>query len=237
MPWCPNCKTEYQDGYTVCSDCGSTLVESLEQAAAEEAAEYIRNAAASFPDDTGFETEEIQETQEETLPEGKELLHDKTHHGVYEGASDKAENFKSGAYTLLTAGIVGLVVVGLLACDLLPIHLTLFSKVATCLVMGTMFIAFIVMGASSYKSYRKHATQAVAESQLKEELVKYCQERLNRELIDQTASVLETESDETAYFKRSAAMKQLISENFLNLDEEYLDHFIDEMYGQIYPNE
>lgn len=69
MPWCPNCKTEYQDGYTVCSDCGSTLVESLEQAAAEEAAEYIRDAAASFPDDTGFETEEIQEAQEETLPE------------------------------------------------------------------------------------------------------------------------------------------------------------------------
>ena len=231
MPWCPNCKTEYQDGYTVCSDCGSTLVESLEQAAAEEAAEYIRDAAASFPDDTGFETEEIQEVQEETLPE------DKTRHGVYEGASDKAENFKSSAYTLLTAGVIGLVAVGLLACDLLPVHLTLFSKVATCLVMGTMFIAFIVMGASSYKSYKKHATQAVAESQLKEELVKYCQERLNRELIDQTASVLETESDETAYFKRSAAMKQLISENFLNLDEEYLDHFIDEMYGQIYPNE
>lgn len=58
MPWCPNCKTEYQDGYTVCSDCGSTLVESLEQAATEDAAEYIRDAAASFPDDTGFETEE-----------------------------------------------------------------------------------------------------------------------------------------------------------------------------------
>ena len=54
MPWCPNCKTEYQDGYTVCSDCGSTLVESLEQAATEEAAEYIRDAAASFPDDKGF---------------------------------------------------------------------------------------------------------------------------------------------------------------------------------------
>ena len=73
MPWCPNCKTEYQDGYTVCSDCGSTLVESLEQAAAEEAAEYIRDAAASFPDDTGFETEEIQEAQEETLPECLEV--------------------------------------------------------------------------------------------------------------------------------------------------------------------
>ena len=46
MPWCPNCKTEYQDGYTVCSDCGSTLVESLEQAAAEEAAEWLRSHTA-----------------------------------------------------------------------------------------------------------------------------------------------------------------------------------------------
>jgi thiol-disulfide isomerase/thioredoxin len=30
MPWCPNCKAEYQEGYTECSDCGIPLVESLE---------------------------------------------------------------------------------------------------------------------------------------------------------------------------------------------------------------
>jgi hypothetical protein len=30
MPWCPNCKAEYQDGFTVCSDCKIDLVESLE---------------------------------------------------------------------------------------------------------------------------------------------------------------------------------------------------------------
>ena len=173
MPWCPNCKTEYQDGYTVCSDCGSTLVESLEQAAAEEAAEYIRDAAASFPDDTGFETEEIQEAQEETLPEGKELLHDKTRHGVYEGASDKAENFKSGAYTLLTAGVIGLVV-------------RRFARMRSA--SGPMDAVFqsgdlsgdgndvhrIYRDGSKFlqRSDKKHATQAVAESQLKEELVK-----------------------------------------------------------------
>ncbi len=32
MPWCPNCKTEYQEGYTTCSDCGTDLVEDLKQA-------------------------------------------------------------------------------------------------------------------------------------------------------------------------------------------------------------
>ena len=31
MPWCPNCKNEYKAGYTVCADCGATLVESLEE--------------------------------------------------------------------------------------------------------------------------------------------------------------------------------------------------------------
>ncbi|MFZ3100622.1 MAG: DUF2007 domain-containing protein [Desulfitobacteriaceae bacterium] len=30
MPWCPKCKTEYRRGYNICSDCGSSLVETLE---------------------------------------------------------------------------------------------------------------------------------------------------------------------------------------------------------------
>ena len=30
MPWCPKCKNEYRDGFTVCNDCGTPLVASLE---------------------------------------------------------------------------------------------------------------------------------------------------------------------------------------------------------------
>ena len=29
MPWCPKCKNEYRDGFTVCTDCGTALVSSL----------------------------------------------------------------------------------------------------------------------------------------------------------------------------------------------------------------
>lgn len=29
MPWCPKCRNEYKDGYTVCSDCGCELVDEL----------------------------------------------------------------------------------------------------------------------------------------------------------------------------------------------------------------
>ena len=31
MPWCPVCKNEYKEGYTVCADCGAELVDSLDQ--------------------------------------------------------------------------------------------------------------------------------------------------------------------------------------------------------------
>lgn len=31
MPWCPKCKNEYKEGYTVCADCGLALVDSLEE--------------------------------------------------------------------------------------------------------------------------------------------------------------------------------------------------------------
>ncbi len=31
MPWCPVCKNEYQEGVTVCADCGAKLVEALSQ--------------------------------------------------------------------------------------------------------------------------------------------------------------------------------------------------------------
>lgn len=36
MPWCPKCKTEYREGFSVCADCGSQLVEELTEEAAEE---------------------------------------------------------------------------------------------------------------------------------------------------------------------------------------------------------
>ncbi|MDF2512619.1 MAG: hypothetical protein K0S04_2485 [Herbinix sp.] len=32
MPWCPNCKAEYQPGFTVCSDCKIELVEDIKEA-------------------------------------------------------------------------------------------------------------------------------------------------------------------------------------------------------------
>lgn len=154
--------------------------------------------------------------------------------GVFQEASQKAENFRSGAYTLLAVGVIGLIFVFLLATGILPLSMNTFSKVTTCIVMGGLFTVFIVMGISSFKSYEKQASEAVKESALKEELLRYCNENLSAAEMDGALGISEEEDGGEAYFKRCAEIKRRISENFLNLNEDYLDHFTDEVYGQIY---
>ena len=39
------------------------------------------------------------------------------------------------------------------------------------------------------------------------------------------------------YFKRTEKMRNLINEKFLNLDEAYLEHILDEIYSEIFEKE
>lgn len=48
MPWCPNCKMEYQDGFTVCSDCKTELVDELEKEG--ERLPFIQAAEKDIPE-------------------------------------------------------------------------------------------------------------------------------------------------------------------------------------------
>ena len=45
MSWCPKCKCEYREGFTICSDCGCELVEVLEP---EKEEQIIENDTEAF---------------------------------------------------------------------------------------------------------------------------------------------------------------------------------------------
>ena len=62
MPWCPNCKTEYQEGIEKCADCGSDLVDELPD---EEEVSEAEAAEAETAGTEGFEEGEV--TTEEDL--------------------------------------------------------------------------------------------------------------------------------------------------------------------------
>ncbi len=246
MPWCPKCKNEYKEGIETCSDCGCELVEAepLEEATLSdvEAAlqEMSEEEKAAFKETLKQVVEEA-ETAERIRPVAP-----------YQNSAAKAEDNKASAYMLLIFGVLGMVVVILGIAGILPIYLSGAGKYMAYGIMSALFLLFIVMGLVSMKSYRIFAKKAESENTLRSTIEKWCKENLTAENIDEAlfkdAKDGETVDggnvdDETAhseiaeeekYFKRTSYMKEKITEKFLNLDEAFLDNFVDEMYTGIY---
>ncbi len=61
MPWCPKCKTEYQEGIEKCADCGSDLVDELPEEEAAISEEELAEAEESAAEEVviGEDGEEI----------------------------------------------------------------------------------------------------------------------------------------------------------------------------------
>lgn len=241
MPWCPKCRNEYYEGFTVCADCGEQLVDELP---AENAAEV----------ETTFLTEEdkrrmvafsemLQENSEaeESEPEYIEMEEEAEEKpsykkGVYRNYAERAEDNKSSAATLLLVGSIGLLAIILAACNIIPIPINSTSKFMVYGVMGFMFVVFIVMGFVSSKNAKEYARKAASEADLTMEIQKWCKESLSADSLDE-GLFSEEEADfttEQKFFKRSEKLKKCISERFLNLDEEYLERFVDEHYQDIF---
>lgn len=178
----------------------------------------------------------MEETAEqETGEEAQEALEGaREPAGVYEDSGKKAEEFKSGAYTLLGVGVLGLAVLVLLILGVLPIRLNPTSQWMTCLVMGALFILFIVMGVQSMQSAKRLSEKGEKEASMKEKLEQYCRDNLQAAPIDEAAGVLDSDADEMRYFKRTERMKIQLADAFPDLDGGYLDHFVDEIYPQLF---
>lgn len=232
MPWCPRCKNEYKKGITNCSDCGLELVET----------ENLEALAASSVS-AGFSLPEIEETlkelSEEESADFSETLEEAAGFGKryvpYQNSAAKAEDNKASAYMLLVFGVAGMVAVVLGIMGILPLRLSGAGKYMTYGIMSALFLLFIVMGLVSMKSYRVFQKKAESENTLRSTIEKWCRDNFTREGIDEMVFGDNAENaEEEKYFKRISYMKEKITEKFLNLDEAFLDNFVDEMYTGIY---
>lgn len=227
MPWCPKCETEYRDGILVCADCGSSLVEEL--STAEQEVSEIQTLEEVFQNMSEEETIAFLEETRKEAEERRKCMDENP--GVYVESSKKAQEFKSGALSLLFVGGVGFLAVLLILFDIIPLNMNIFSKYLVLGVMGTLFVLFIVMGFMSIKSYKKFEIKASEEDHLTEQLSLWCKENLTPQIID---CGIEEEEEELRYFRRTEKMKEMISDKFMNLDTAFLDSFVDDLYQNIF---
>ena len=149
MAWCPKCKCEYVEGIEVCSDCGCSLVNDLEEAEREGQVEITPEMAMAFLQAMQQKGMDIPGQKEEAGTEEAEPV---KFYKPYINNEEKAEDNKASAYTLLLVGGVGLIFIVLMFLEVLPIRLTVSGKYMICGVMGVMFILFIVMGIVSMRN-------------------------------------------------------------------------------------
>lgn len=228
MPWCPKCKNEYYEGIKVCADCGCELVDSLEELEKVEQEEMVQEETE--------QDESVTEEEERALLERAKKAAEEASRGVYQNYEEKAADNKSSAYTLLAVGLAGLIVIILCFCDVIKLPLSESSRFMILGVLGAMFLFFIVMGVISMKNAEKYAKKAESEKELTKELEKWFVEYVTADKIDEGLFTEEEEnlSDEQKYFKRFDRMKALLSERFLNLNEGYMDRFLDRHYQDIF---
>ena len=181
--------------------------------------------------------------QEESFSQEQDALQEKytEHRGemkdyhAYQNSAARAEDNRSSAYTLLAVGSIGFVVILLMFLGVIPVYQNAgMTKYLVCGVMGAMFILFIVFGVVSMRSSKVLFSKAKAEDSLMTEMEKWCQTNLSPSKVDEGLFEDEELPEEQKYFKRTDKMKSMISDKFLNLDEAFLDHFIDEYYQKLY---
>lgn len=235
MPWCPVCKNEYKDGYTLCADCGAELVDFLEEDNKPSTIydqqvinETIIEAVSEDNDSNIDET--INSQEDKTVKESK------VSSKPFVKAKDRAENYKSSAFSLLLVGIAGIVFLCLAYFKIIPGSKLVNINPLFYIAMGTLFIVFLVMGIKSLKDARSIEDSISDEEDLNNRIYSYFSENINSKTIDAKAfaDLAAPITEEEKFFPRSNVIKGLIVENFGNLDEAYIAELTENIYSKTF---
>lgn len=127
-----------------------------------------------------------------------------------------------------------MICLGLSVFDIIPFKLTGSTGYMTYGVIGALFVLFIVMGFVSMRSSKVFEKEAESENTLKDTIETWCLENFNTYEIDVELFGGEDITEEEKYFRRISYMKFHICKQFVNLNEEFLDHILDEIYTVIF---
>lgn len=144
---------------------------------------------------------------------------------AYVKKEDQYKDLKSTAFTFFFVALLGIGVLILNAVGVLP----LFDGVMTYIVMGGLFIAFLYIGVTTYAKSQKVEKEISSENNLTQSIERWLNQNITKEHLD--AIDKESDNPEISFFKKIDHMKELILEEFGEVDEGYLDQLLEEYYN------
>lgn len=145
--------------------------------------------------------------------------------GAYEKKGEKSKEMKSTAITFFVFGILGL---GFVVLNILDV-IQYINGPLPYVVMTAMFLGFIAIGFNSLDRARKAAKDAIQEEETTSKITKWLDEQITAEtLVSMQDSSL---SEEANFIRIMEGIKALITDQFGQLDDAYLDYVTEEYYN------
>lgn len=235
MPFCPKCKYEFVDGIKKCNECGCDLVDSLDDITNESDEEIMDNENiinAELEDGNLGETYESLEDGNVPFDKEDEESRFMSYAKTYHKLSDKYEDVKSSAYTLILVGGVGLFVMILQWINVIKFPISSQTKWLFNSVLGGMFIIFLAAGIVSFMHAKKVKIEADIEDELINKINQFAKENITKEIIDK--EVPQDDPVEILFFNRAEVIKNILMHEFEDADEALIDELIENIYQSIY---
>ena len=146
--------------------------------------------------------------------------------------SDKYEDIKSSAATMLIVGGVGLVLMALIIAKVIVLPISAETSWLFYSVMGGVFIIFVIAGIVSFMHAKQVKIEAAEEDKLIDSINTWANDNLKITDLDQGLDL--SQPDEILFFSRAERIKKALMMEFENADEPLIDELIEQIFHTLY---
>lgn len=263
MPWCPKCRNEYREGFTICPDCNIQLVDELqeeeeyvllyqteEEEILKKITEYLDESNVTYKTDKKkallYDSDEkvdvyeinvpkkaLKEAQKALLSIAAEYESENGEEEIYHGSTVYVDS-KTKSSDYRSSGVMFIIMA------ILMITFALFDHFA-----GKNFfnnLSCIVIIAFSVCSLIIGIGSLIHSASMKKDIVEEensdneVKEYLSLNFSKEVLDKLTGEElpEELAYLNRYEKMKESVKLNFDKMDEDHIDSLIEDYYNSIY---
>lgn len=156
---------------------------------------------------------------------------------MYISNREKYEDTKSTGWTFTLVGGIGLIAVILMDIGVLPFQIADYMKIIFTVVMGGLFLIFLIIGIKSFLSLKQISQDADSQEEKSDEIVKWFHQEYADYIKNYKSEDMDMNNIDSLYFPRAEKISQLICLEYKNLSTDELDHLVERLYSEIFTEE
>lgn len=165
----------------------------------------------------------------------QETIHPEKKSTLYISKRIQYDDMKSTAYTFLFVGILGIAALVFIALGLIPLAIAGYIKALLYVIMGILFILFIIVGVSSAKAMKKLSNEADEEEKTSLEILEWFLTSFLSADIEDFVKTFSSLSEDEIYFKRYEFIQSKINDKFPDISSDYQEYMIEQIYTKLFP--